>query len=576
MHLQPLLLFLQAFTLALPSVVPDAPASSAGLELLDPTLPSALPAQTPKCTVAVLDHAFAVGVASLPVVSINYTQPPECPAPWTRVVLEVAMAASGLARKHRVAAVWLDGVEILRTSTPPLLTAADAFWRVQKDVTSYAAIINRLAGGGTVSMIVDNSAVDLAAVLAANVSFHFYRGELSASSKHTGHPSLWGLYREPADLVIPISRERGSYGSGFWFQISGNPQAVAAPVTVPRNTYRAVLEIFVSYHADDESWYMNPLRFTYNARDVAASTANGGFRQLYATVDGRFVGGHVPYAVIYSSSINPYFWSPVTAIGTFDIPTHDIDLTPFLGLLLDGRPHELAIGVKDAQKYWLLSANLHLWVDRWSDAVQAGIVEYTTPTLKVNRNAQWHNQDGHSEVDAEGQLRFVGWVSSSKGNMTTTVGQKLRFKSQVSVHNRGAVRQVDVVNREKTTVTTKSGQRTVGKVQLLMEAPLQVQTSVVRVAGGPTFENTRLSHQLQETAYVKELSAVSMSKLSDRQEAEGSAMVHEEEAQWGIASTRSYYKYTDENSCYLRTVNAEEGAIKVDMASRSCSAISDA
>ena len=113
-------------------------------------------------------------------------------------------------------------------------------------------------------------------------------------------------------------------------------------------------------------------------------------------------------------------------------------------------------------------------------------------------------------------------------------------------------------------------------MQLLMDAPLQVQTSVVRVAGGPTFENTRLSHQLQETAYVKELSAVSMSKLSDRQEAEGSAMVHEEEAQWGIASTRSYYKYTDENSCYLRTVNAEEGAIKVDMASRSCFAISDA
>ncbi|RWV91599.1 hypothetical protein GW17_00046109 [Ensete ventricosum] len=260
MHLLPLL-FLQAFTLVLPSVLPDAPASSAGIELLDPTLLLALPARTPKCTVAVLDHAFAAGVASLPVVSINYTQPPDCSAPWTRVVLEVAMPASAPSRKHRVAAVWLHGVETLRTSTPPLLTAADSFWRVQKDVTRYAAILNRLAGGGNVSMIVDNSAVDLA----ADVSFHFYRGALSTSLKHTTHPSVWGLYREPADLVIPISREHGSYGSGFWFQISGNPQALAAPVTVPRNTYRAVLEILVSYHADDESWYMNPLRFTYDA-----------------------------------------------------------------------------------------------------------------------------------------------------------------------------------------------------------------------------------------------------------------------------------------------------------------------
>ncbi|RZS24318.1 hypothetical protein BHM03_00057365 [Ensete ventricosum] len=158
------------------------------------------------------------------------------------------------------------------------------------------------------------------------------------------------------------------------------------------------------------------------------------------------------------------------------------------------------------------------------------IVECTTPTLKVNRNARWHNQDGHSEVAAEGQLRFVGWVSSSKGNMTTTVRQKVRFKSQVSMHNHGAVRQVDVVNKEKMTVTTKSGQRMVGKVQLVMEAPLQVQTSMMKVEGVPTFENTQLSHQLQEATYVKDLLTVSMSTLSDRQEAEGSAVMHDEEA----------------------------------------------
>ncbi|KAJ8478065.1 hypothetical protein OPV22_021792 [Ensete ventricosum] len=115
----------------------------------------------------------------------------------------------------------------------------------------------------------------------------------------------------------------------------------------------------------------------------------------------------------------------------------------------------------------------------------------------------------------------------------------------------------------------------VGKVQLVMEAPLQVQTSMVKVEGVPTFENTQLSHQLQEATYVKDLSTVSMSTLSDRQEAEGSDVMHDEEAQRGIASTRSYYKYTDDNSCYLRTVNVEEGAIKVDMASRSCFAISD-
>ncbi|ONK77189.1 uncharacterized protein A4U43_C02F4010 [Asparagus officinalis] len=214
--------------------------------------------------------------------------------------------------------------------------------------------------------------------------------------------------------------------------------------------------------------YTNPLRAEYEA----GGHANGGFRQVYATIDGQFVGGHIPFPVIYPGSINPFFWSPVSAIGAFDMPSYDLDITPFLGAMLDGQPHEIGIGVKDAQKFWLVTANLHVWVDVWSDATEGGLVSY-------------------SEVDGEGLVKFVGWVKSSKGNLTTMVRMKIKFKNQVEVQNRGAVRQVEMINKERMTIgQTNERHQILGRVQLFTESPLQIQSSTVNAIGGATFQKT--------------------------------------------------------------------------------------
>lgn len=158
------------------------PAANLTLEHLDPTLPPALTTKTPpKCSVLVLRHVFADTAGEPPAVS-NYSHPPECPFPWPRVVLELSIAASDV-QKDRIAAVWLDGAELLRTATP-LPMAPGTFWTVQKDVTRYAALFRRLCGGGAtaagvVSMMLENSNAALPGVFAANVTLHFYRGPLS-------------------------------------------------------------------------------------------------------------------------------------------------------------------------------------------------------------------------------------------------------------------------------------------------------------------------------------------------------------------------------------------------------------
>jgi len=232
--------------------------------------------------------------------------------------------------------------------------------------------------------------------------------------------------------------------------------------------------------------------------------------------------------------------------------------------------------VKDAQSYWLVTANLHVWVDDWSDAVEGALTVYNAPEAKIYRHAEWRDVDGSSEIDGEGLVKFGGWVSSSRGNLTTMVRQKIKFKNQVEVQNRGAVRQVELINKERLTIGVTNGHQIVGRVQLFTEAPLQIQTSTVKafaVGGGATFEKTRMTHQLQMILNLNENQVVSSSTLTDRQDAEGSALMHDGSPLWGSGNTRSYYKYRDENTCYLRTVDTEGGVLKADSASPSCSAM---
>ncbi|XP_038989092.1 peptide-N4-(N-acetyl-beta-glucosaminyl)asparagine amidase A-like [Phoenix dactylifera] len=566
------------FTYAIAGPIPIV-----SLEHLDPTLPPVLASQNPTCSLVVLEQDFADSVGSPPA-SANYTEPRDCPFPWTRVVLELSISASDL-QKDRVAAVWIDGSEVLRTATPRPM-APGAFWRVHKDITRYAALLRRLSGGGSgaISMMLENSNDVLPGVFSANISLHFYRGALSPSPRHlaasfAAHPTIRGLYHEPADLIIPISNPNGYYRSGFWLRINNETHVESTSITIPKNTYRAVFEIFVSYHGDEEFWYANPLRSAYLHQplsNLSAPRANGAFRQVYATIDGRFVGGHIPFAVIYPSTINPYFWSPVAAIGAFDMPSYDLDLTPFLGFMLDGLPHDIGLGVRDAQPYWLVSANLHLWVDAWSDSIQAGLTEYIAPPIKMNRNAEWRDNDGQSEIDAEGLLRFTGWVSSSKGNLTTQVRQKIKFKSQVEIQNRGSTTQIELHNKERMMVSIQKGHQSLGRVQLLMEAPLQLQTSTVSAAAGSAFQKSRLYHQLMEMVTLSEGQAMTTSTLTDRQDAEGSALVHDDQPVWGSGRTKSSYRYKDESTCYLRNVNTAGGVVMMDTKSASCVAVADA
>jgi hypothetical protein len=132
--------------------------NSPAQEYLDPTYP--VPRSPPgasTCVVPVLSYSFA-NTYGTPPAKAAYAPPAECPAPWSLVVLSFSVAIAG-DQYDRVAAVWLDGAELLRTTTAEPTTDG-VRWTIHKDVTRYSALL-RSPRGGELSVMLENLVNDV-------------------------------------------------------------------------------------------------------------------------------------------------------------------------------------------------------------------------------------------------------------------------------------------------------------------------------------------------------------------------------------------------------------------------------
>uniref|UniRef100_M8CAY7 Peptide N-acetyl-beta-D-glucosaminyl asparaginase amidase A N-terminal domain-containing protein n=1 Tax=Aegilops tauschii TaxID=37682 RepID=M8CAY7_AEGTA len=232
-------------------------------------------------------------------------------------------------------------------------------WTVRKEVTRYSALL-RSPPDGVLSVMLENLVNDeYTGVYNVTVSLEFhgtpaYLSGVNSPSSDAGvadpgpaTPTLPESYFQPADLILPISE--ATRDSGYWFRIQNSSDSRSKLVTIPSSTYRAVLEVFVSPHSNDEFWYSNPPDLYIHENNLTTQRGNAAYREVVVSVDHHFAGSFVPFPVIYTGGINPLYWQPVSALGAFDLPTYDIELTPFLGLLVDGKAHEFGISVVETE-----------------------------------------------------------------------------------------------------------------------------------------------------------------------------------------------------------------------------------
>ena len=382
--------------LAAPVAAAQTPPAEFGSDWHDPVT-AAPPIATPdtrSCTVTVAEAQFK----DFTPYTGTYTPPAACGTRWSKVVLHLDGSVAGR-QYDRLGYLHIGGVEVLRTSTPE--PSPDGIsWSVEKDVTRYAST---LRAEQPVEMLIGNVVDDTyTGILDVKVTLTFYTAE--GRTKAAAAP----------DRVIPLT---------------------GTALTTPRNSERIVAEVYATGSGGgcEEFWYLAvPPDVPYSCQ----AGADGPNREVRVTVDGQLAGIAAPFPHVWTGGwSNPFLWYVIPGPRAFDVQPVEYDLTPFAGLLNDGKEHQVEVsvaGVPEGQSGWSAPTNILIWQDAHRTHV--------TGALTVHRESDpvattSYDPDGSDTalrtLDADGShsLTLSGYVDTSHGRVTTTVRRTLTAAS---------------------------------------------------------------------------------------------------------------------------------------------------
>ncbi|KAF0694026.1 Aste57867_15066 [Aphanomyces stellatus] len=342
----------------------------------------------------------------------------------------------------RIAAVWVDGLELLRTTTQEPSPNVGPAWDIYKEVSHYRHIFD---AGGRVSVALDN-VQDGTYVSAFHVTVvvDFFKPRADV-------PLFQRVPRVP-DQVVALSNKNDRY---HWFSVQPATRGNNFnDVVLPRNVDSLFVEIFTSHHGCDEFYYSNPPNEFVSA--VGASCGSGAFRELQVWIDDKLVGAVWPFPLLYTGGLSPALWRPIVSTGAFQAPTYLVDLTPFLALVVDGKGHRFSFDVDYALDYWPTTGNLLVYLDKAGTATVA-----TINTLQFDAHvvpdvtSSGQGSDVTLHVMASRQVVVDASVTTSEGTRHYRMVQAFEFDNFQVYWNGGSnqIWQHRATTRTTTTIT---------------------------------------------------------------------------------------------------------------------------
>lgn len=343
---------------------------------------------------------------------ISYTPPANCPGPWAKVVFTADFTVTAGRQFDRTASFYLGHANIYYGTTAEPRATLSPSWHVERDVTDLSAVFKSSQTGQADlgNFVGVSNGVTYNGIIYANAALEFY-------------PASW---RDPAprtpDIVVPVNGTGGDAGT-----LNTTADKITQVLNLPTNVERVYLDVISQSQSNDEFWYFCvPNDQTSNLE----SCGNTAFRETEISIDGQPAGVAPVYPWIYTGGIDPYVWEPIPGIQTLDFKPYRVDLTPFAGVLSDGNPHTIAIGVFNANSYFLATANVLVFTDRNKQQVTGGILSNTlsaapTPvvTEKITTNPTGPTSTGTVSVSSNRQFTISGYVNTSHGRVVTTVEQ---------------------------------------------------------------------------------------------------------------------------------------------------------
>lgn len=180
----------------------------------------------------------------------------------------------------------------------------------------------------------------------------------------------------------------------------------------------------------EEFWYLT----VPDSAPYSCQADNGPYREVQIKVDGQLAGIAEPFPTVWTGGwSNPFLWYVIPGPRAFDVKPIEYDLTPFAGLLNDGRPHRVdvsVVGVPQGQTGWSAPVNVLVWQDAKSEHVSGALTEVKAGDLA---NSSTYTPGSENRLDTEGGhgLTVSGYVDTSHGRVKTTVRRVL---ANTSVH----------------------------------------------------------------------------------------------------------------------------------------------
>ncbi|KAF7116405.1 hypothetical protein CNMCM5793_004649 [Aspergillus hiratsukae] len=254
--------------------------------------------------------------------------------------------------------MYLGDAEVFRTSTAEPTTNG-IVWTYIKEMSQYNALWKEQQ-----KLIFD----------LGNLISDVYTGSFNATL--TAVFSHQGTVRT-ADMILPISARKSASNASSAFNVPSDNVEIA--YQFPSNTARAIVSISACGQSTEEFWWSNVFSPDTESfiNTVGELYGYSPFREIQLYIDGLLAGVVWPFPIIFTGGVAPGFWRPVVGIDAFDLRQPEIDISPFLPLLTDGREHSFEIKIVGLEiqadgtaslsdsvgSYWVVTGNIFLYLE---------------------------------------------------------------------------------------------------------------------------------------------------------------------------------------------------------------------
>lgn len=335
--------------------------------------------------------------------------------------------------------MYFNDTEIFRTSTAePIQTGIE--WTYMKDVSNYLALFKKPQ-----KIIFD----------LGNLVDDTYTGTFNVTLTATFFTDPYPL--PAADVVLPVSARHSSINGSSAFVIPTNNASTT--LNIPLNAKKAIFTISACGQFLEEFWYTNVPSSTVQTFPDTELLGHSPFRELQLYIDGILAGVSWPFPVIFTGGIVPGLWRPVVGIDAFDLREDEIDVTPFLPLLVDGNAHNFEIRVvgiyddgagnatltENVDDYWVVTGKLFLWQDDTENiaAGAAPVIVAPEPTLRlsssVTTDVNGTNETLSYNVSVERYISVSSLVNAPCGPRPVSWQQALSFTNTGMLTDRGRI-----------------------------------------------------------------------------------------------------------------------------------------